>query len=30
MLAGQELFNGFLNQRIEVQPGGGKTRVPCG
>ena len=28
MLAGQELFNGFLNQRIEVQPGGGKTRVP--
>lgn len=28
MLAGQELFNGFVNQRIEVQPGGGKTRVP--
>ena len=28
MLAGQELFNGFLNQRIEVQPGGGRTRVP--
>ena len=28
MLAGQELFNGFLNQRIEVQPGGGKTRIP--
>lgn len=28
MLAGQELFNGFLNQRIEVQPGGGKTHVP--
>jgi hypothetical protein len=28
LLAGQELFNGFLNQRIEVQPGGGKTRVP--
>lgn len=28
ILAGQELFNGFLNQRIEVQPGGGKTRVP--
>ncbi|GAB4026692.1 hypothetical protein GCM10028773_56100 [Spirosoma koreense] len=27
LLAGQELFNGFLNQRIEVQPGG-KTRVP--
>ncbi|AQG82426.1 hypothetical protein [Spirosoma montaniterrae] len=28
LLAGQELFNGFLNQRIEVQPGGGRTRVP--
>ncbi|QJW88851.1 hypothetical protein HNV11_05370 [Spirosoma taeanense] len=28
LLAGQELFNGFLNQRIEVQPGGGKTQVP--
>lgn len=28
MLAGQELFNGFLNQRIEVQPGGGHTQVP--
>ena len=28
LLAGQELFAGFLNQRIEVQPGGGKTRVP--
>ena len=28
LLAGQELFTGFLNQRIEVQPGGGKTRVP--
>jgi len=28
ILAGQELFQGFLNQRIEVQPGGGKTRVP--
>ena len=28
LLAGQELFNGFLNQRIEVQPGGGQTRVP--
>lgn len=28
ILAGQELFNGFLNQRIEVQPGGGRTRVP--
>ena len=27
LLAGQELFNGFLNQRIEVQPGG-QTRVP--
>lgn len=27
LLTGQELFNGFLNQRIEVQPGG-KTRVP--
>ncbi|MVM38347.1 hypothetical protein GO730_13475 [Spirosoma sp. HMF3257] len=28
LLAGQELFNGFLNQRIEVQPGGGRARVP--
>ncbi|MCK8490763.1 hypothetical protein M0L20_02800 [Spirosoma sp. RP8] len=28
ILAGQELFNGFLNQRIEVQPGGGRTRIP--
>ena len=28
LLAGQELFTGFLNQRIEVQPGGGKTSVP--
>ncbi|WP_080240597.1 hypothetical protein [Spirosoma rigui] len=28
LLAGQELFTGFLNQRIEVQPGGGKTTVP--
>jgi len=28
LLAGQELFNGFLNQRIEVSPGGGTTRVP--
>ncbi|QJD80837.1 hypothetical protein [Spirosoma rhododendri] len=28
LLAGQELFNGFLNQRIEVQPGGGRTVVP--
>ncbi len=28
LLAGQELFTGFLNQRIEVQPGGGRTRVP--
>jgi len=27
LLTGQELFNGFLNQRIEVQPGG-RTRVP--
>ena len=27
LLTGQELFNGFLNQRIEVQPGG-TTRVP--
>lgn len=27
LLTGQELFNGLLNQRIEVQPGG-KTRVP--
>jgi hypothetical protein len=28
LLAGRELFNGFLNQRIEVQPGGGRTVVP--
>lgn len=28
ILAGQELFTGFLNQRIEVQPGGGRTTVP--
>lgn len=28
LLAGQELFTGYLNQRIEVQPGGGKTVVP--
>lgn len=28
LLAGQELFNGFLNQRIEVPAGGGRTRVP--
>lgn len=28
LLAGQELFNGFLNQRIEVQPGGGSTIIP--
>ncbi|MFD1141666.1 hypothetical protein ACFQ4C_11130 [Larkinella insperata] len=27
-LAEQELFNGFINQRIEVAPGGGSTRVP--
>jgi len=27
LLTGQELFNGIVNQRIEVQPGG-KTRVP--
>lgn len=27
-LAEQELFNGFINQRIEVAPGGGTTRVP--
>ncbi|MGV3559486.1 hypothetical protein [Larkinella arboricola] len=27
-LADQELFNGFINQRIEVAPGGGSTRVP--
>jgi hypothetical protein len=28
MLAEQELFSGFVNQRIEVAPGGGSTRVP--
>lgn len=28
LLAGQELFQGFLNQRIEVAPGGGQTTVP--
>lgn len=28
LLAQQELFNGFVNQRIEVAPGGGTTRVP--
>lgn len=28
LLAGQEIFNGFLNQRIEVQPGSGRTQVP--
>ncbi|GAB3313581.1 hypothetical protein GCM10027299_00740 [Larkinella ripae] len=28
LLAEQELFNGFVNQRIEVAPGGGTTRVP--
>ncbi|WP_234734682.1 LEA type 2 family protein [Tellurirhabdus bombi] len=28
LLADQELFNGFLNQRIEVPAGGGTTRVP--
>lgn len=28
LLAGQELFQGFLNQRIEVAPGGGQTVVP--
>ena len=27
-LADQELFNGFINQRIEVAPGGGTTRIP--
>lgn len=27
LLAGQELFKGFLNQRIEVPPGG-QTRIP--
>lgn len=28
LLAGQELATGFLNQRIEVPAGGGKTSVP--
>ena len=28
LLAGQELANGFINQRIAVSAGGGKTRVP--
>lgn len=28
LLAGQELFTGFLNQRIEVAAGGGRTTVP--
>lgn len=28
LLAGQELATGFLNQRIAVSAGGGKTRVP--
>ena len=28
LLADQELFNGYLNQRIEVAPGGGQTRIP--
>jgi len=28
LLAGQELFQGFLNQRIEVAPGGGQTIIP--
>ena len=28
LLANQELFNGFVNQRIEVAPGGGTVRVP--
>lgn len=28
LLKNQELFNGFLNQRIEVAPGGGRTVVP--
>jgi len=27
LLAGQELFNGFINQRVEVLPGG-TTRIP--
>ncbi len=28
LLKGNELANGFLNQRIEVAPGGGRTTVP--
>ncbi len=28
LLKGNELFNGFLNQRIEVAPGGGRVTVP--
>ncbi|TAE31267.1 MAG: hypothetical protein EAZ91_08185 [Cytophagales bacterium] len=28
LLAGQELFQGFLNERIQVAPGGGRTTVP--
>ncbi len=28
LLAGQELVNGFINQRIEVAAGGGHARVP--
>ncbi|MCY7353350.1 MAG: hypothetical protein LH606_22265 [Cytophagaceae bacterium] len=28
LLKGTELFNGFLNQRIEVAPGGGQTSIP--
>lgn len=28
LLAGQELANGFINQRIAVSAGGGQTRVP--
>ncbi|WP_019990333.1 hypothetical protein [Rudanella lutea] len=28
LLAGQELFNGFINQRVAVPAGGGQTVVP--
>jgi hypothetical protein len=28
LLAGKEMANGFINQRIEVQPAGGRTVVP--
>lgn len=28
LLKGNELFSGFLNQRIEVAPGGGRTTIP--